>query len=502
MRAEIDESFGVLPHPTLADAALTRARDLGATHAQFRLDRVRTARSFLRDGDRQGSQDETDIGIAVRVLRRGAWGFAASTRLTPAAAVGVAEEAVAVADAVATLGGRRAEPVEEPVYHNEVWASAPLIDPFSVPEEDRVAILREWTGRLRAAPEIDQVLAKLVVTRENKFYADLAGTVTLQQRVRLHPQLLVSGHDSRAGRSVSLRTVGPPTARGLEYLSGQGWDWDGELAALPAQLAEKLRAEPVEPGHHDLVLDPSHLWLTVHESVGHATELDRALGHEISYAGTTFATPAGLGSLRYGSSQMNVRADRTVPHGLATIGFDDEGVAARSWNLVEDGVLTGFQFDRSTAAAIGAPGSAGCAFAESARHLPLSRMPNVSLLPAPGGPSTDELISAVGEGIYLAGSDSFSIDPRRETFQFSAQRAHRIHRGRLVGQLAGVAYQARTVDFWAALSALGGERSYRLFGADLCGKGQPLQVAAASHGCPGAVFSGIRVVDTAGTGAR
>jgi TldD protein len=185
-----------------------------------------------------------------------------------------------------------------------------------------------------------------------------------------------------------------------------------------------------------------------------------------------------------------------MPYGLATTGFDDEGVAAQSWPLVESGVLTGCQFDRRTAAAIGAPRSVGCAFAESAAHVPLARMPNVSLLPSANGPDTDELISAVGEGIYLVGSDSFSIDTLRDGFQFSAQRAYRIHEGRLAGQLAGVAYQGRTTGFWAALRALGGARSYRTFGADMCGKGQPLQIAAASHGCPTALFQDVRVVNT------
>lgn len=496
MTPAIDGSFTALPLHALADAALNRARALGAAHASFRLDRVRTAQTITHNGHLRGSRDSTETGLAVHVTRHGASGFAGSDELTPAAAALVAEQAVEVADACSALGNRFVDLAEEPVYSDEIWVSGSALNPLSVPESQRVAVLVEWSERLLAAAEISQVLAKLVVTQENKFYADLAGTVTTQQRIRIHPQVLVAGMESRTGRSATLRTLGPPTARGWEYLSGDGWDWDTELAELPWHLGEKLRAKPVEPGDYDLVIDPSNLWLTIHESVGHATELDRALGYEASYAGTTFATPDGLGSLRFGSPLMNVTADRTAEHGLATVGFDDEGVAAQSWNLVENGVLTGFQIDRRTARVVGAQRSNGCAFAESAAHVPLQRMPNVSLRPGPGCLSTKELITGVDAGIYLVGSDSFSIDARRDNFQFTAQRAYRVHKGRLDGQLSGVAYQARTTDFWAALNALGGEQTYRMFGADLCGKGQPMQAAATSHGCPSALFQRIHVLNT------
>ncbi|WP_406632454.1 TldD/PmbA family protein [Amycolatopsis sp. WGS_07] len=486
--AGIDEAFLALPLSGLADAALSRARELGAAQSSFRFERVRKAHSVVHDRAVRGSVDETVTGLSVRVRRRDVTGFCAIAEATPDAAARASEEAVAVAEAASALGERTAEPVQEPVYRNKTWVSPVAVDPFSAPEAERTGTLLDWSARLLAGNPVKQVVAHLFAVKENKFYADSAGTVTTQQRIRLHPLVFVTG------AAAALRTLGPPTCRGLEYLDGDGWDWDAELAALPGHLAEKERATPVEPGVHDLVLDPSNLWLTLHESVGHATELDRVLGHEASYAGTSFAAPDSLGSLRFGSSLMNVTADRTAAHGLATIGFDDEGVAAQSWPLVENGVLTGFQSDRGTARAIGAERSTGCSFAESARHVPLPRMPNVSLRPASGGPGLEDLISGVGEGIYLAGSDSFSIDTRREHFQFSAQRAYRIRDGRLAGQLSGVAYQARTTAFWRALAALGGPSSYQVFGADMCGKGQPMQTSATSHGCPAAVFAGIRVV--------
>jgi TldD protein len=486
--------------PVLADAALSRARDLGAEHASFRAARVRAGRSLLRDGVRQDGQDTTDTGLAVRLWHRGTPGFAAVAELTPDAAAGAATRAVSMARLCAALDGGeprdRAGLAEEPVHRDARWTSAYRIDPFDVPEDERVGVLAEWSRRLLAAAEVRHVLAFLTAVREDTFYADLAGTVTSQRRIRVHPLLMAQGADPRGDATATMRTSAPPTGRGWEYLQGEGWDWEAEIAGLPELLAGRLRARPVRPGRYDLVIDPSNLWLTIHESIGHATELDRVRGSETSYSGTSFVSPDDLGSLRFGSELMNVTADRTDPHGLATVGFDDEGVAAQSWSLVRDGVLAGFQLDRRTAALAGAARSNGCSYAESAMHVPLQRMPNVGLLPAPGGPDTGELIAGVEDGIYVAGAASPSIDMERRTFRFTAQRCHRIRGGRLGEQLAGVAYQASTTEFWSALIALGGERSHGLFGADLCGKGRPVQVAAAGHGCPAAVFGGIRVVDT------
>ncbi|WP_320066163.1 TldD/PmbA family protein [Micromonospora sp. RTGN7] len=500
--ARIDPSFLALPLAELAGAALDRARRLGVGHAAVRVARTRARRLLLHDGRLRGSQDTTELGLSVGVLHGGARGFAAVPEVTPAAAASAAERAVAVARVCRAAGAEPVELAPEPVHADRRWSSPCRIDPFAVPEPEAVALLASWSRRLLAAPVVAHVLAKVSAVRETTWYADTAGTSVVQQRVRVHPQLLVVGAGPDGG-SATLRTLGPPTARGWEYLAdSDGWDWAAELAELPEHLAGKLRARPVRPGRYDLVMAPSHLWLTIHESVGHATEADRALGHEISYAGGTFATPADVGSLHYGSELMTVTADRTDPHGLATVGYDDEGVAAGSWTLVRDGVLTGLQTDRHTAVRLGADRSTGCAYAESATHVPISRLPNVSLRPAPDGPDTASLVSGVEDGILLVGSDSWSIDTQRRRFQFTAQRAHRIRRGRLDGQLAGVAYQAGTTDFWGSLVAVGGPGTYHSFGADLCGKGQPVQAAAASHGCPTAVFRGVRVVDTGAEGAR
>ena len=507
MPREIDESFVALPLRALADAALARARALGATHADFRLERVRGASWRLRDGRLAGTSDATDTGYAVRVVHDGAWGFASGVDLTMDAAARVAGQAVAMAKlsarvAAAAGSADRVEFAAEPVYADRTWVSAYEVNPFEVPDADKTALLAEWSGRLLAADGVAHADASLAVVQENKFYADTAGTSTTQQRIRVHPQLTAVAVDGASGRFDEMRTLAPPVGRGWEYLTGTGWDWDGELERIPPLLAEKMRAPSVEAGTYDLVVDPSNLWLTIHESIGHATELDRALGYEAAYAGTSFATFDKLGSLVYGSPVMNVTGDRTAEHGLATIGYDDEGVAAQSWDLVRDGILVGYQLDRRIARACGFERSNGCAYADSPAHVPVQRMPNVSLRPAPDGPSTEELISRVERGIYIVGDRSWSIDMQRYNFQFTGQRFFRIENGRLAGQLRDVAYQATTTDFWGSMEAVGGPGTHVLGGAMNCGKAQPGQVASVSHGCPSALFRGVNVLNTAQEAGR
>lgn len=501
MAHEIDETFLALPLRALADAALARARALGAAHADFRFERVRSASWRLRDAKLAGSSDSTELGYAVRVVHGGAWGFASGVDLTMDAAARVAGQAVAMAklSAQVSKAAGASDAVElaaEPVHADQTWVSAYEIDPFAVPDADKTGLLAQWSERLLAADGVAHADASLLTVHENKFYADTAGTVTTQQRVRLHPTLTAVAVDPATGEFDSMRTLAPPVGRGWEYLTGTGWDWDAELAGIPDLLAEKMRAPAVEAGAYDLVVDPSNLWLTIHESIGHATELDRALGYEAAYAGTSFATFDQLGTLAYGSPIMNVTGDRTAEHGLATIGFDDEGVAAQSWDLVKGGTLVGYQLDRRIAALTGFERSNGCAYADSPGHVPVQRMANVSLQPAPDGPSTDELIGDVERGIYVVGDRSWSIDMQRYNFQFTGQRFFKIENGRLAGQLRDVAYQATTTDFWGSMSAVGGPQTYVLGGAFNCGKAQPGQVAAVSHGCPSALFRNVNILNT------
>ena len=490
---EIDPEFTALPLRALADAALSRARDLGAEHVDFRLERVRRQTLRLSDGRLETSADADDLGFAVRVVKDGTWGFAAGIDLTPDAAVRVAEQAVDVAKVAAAITRERIELAPEPVHGERVWVSSYEVDPFTVPIGDKVALLSDWSRRLLSDGRVAHSDASLLQVKENKFYADAAGTVTMQQRVRVAP--VVNAVGVHEGGFDTMRSLAPPAGRGYEYLTGTAWDWDAELARIPEHLAEKLAAPSVEAGVYDLVIDPSNLWLTIHESIGHATELDRALGYEAAYAGTSFATPDKLGSLQYGSKVMNIVGDRTAEHGLSTIGYDDEGVETQSWDIVRDGRFVGYQTDRRIAHLTGRERSNGCAFADSPSSMPLQRMANVSLQPAPDGPTTEELISGVDRGIYIVGDKSWSIDMQRYNFQFTGQRFYRIEKGRLAGQLRDAAYQAVTTDFWNSMEAVGGPQTYVLGGAFNCGKGQPGQVAPVSHGAPSALFRGVNILN-------
>jgi TldD protein len=503
--SRIDPDFLALPLDALADAALQHARTAGASHADLRVQRMRGGQLVLRDARLSSATDSTSSGLAVRVLLDGVWGFAATDELTPEAAVRTAEQALAMARISGPLMHERVELAPEPVHRNAEWVSTYRRDPFDIPVEERAAHLAGWASTLLAAPIVDHADLSVNLAKEQKYYADLAGTVTRQQRVLIEPEIsvLAIGKDGPE----SMRSLGPPSARGWEYLDGDGWDWAAEVAELPDLLAERLRAPSVQAGAYDLVIDPSNLWLTIHESVGHATELDRALGYEAAYAGTSFATLDRLNTFRYGSELMSITGDRTTEHGGATIGFDDEGVATQAWDIVSDGVLVGFQLDRAMAAKCGFAASNGCAYADSALNVPVQRMANVSLrhgsaTPGSADLSTTELIAGVSDGLYVVGDKSWSIDMQRYNFQFTGQRFYRIKGGKLAGQVKDAAYQGSTPTFWGSLRALGGAQTYYLGGASNCGKAQPGQSAWVSHGAPSAVFEGVKVLNTRDEGAR
>ncbi|MBV9514622.1 MAG: TldD/PmbA family protein [Mycobacteriaceae bacterium] len=497
MARGIDADFVQMPRQRLADAALSAAVDAGATHADLRIHRIVTEVIHLRDAALETAVISRELGLAVRVIVDGTWGFASHADLTPEVAADTARRAVQVARTLRQLNAEHVRLADEPVYRDAEWVSSYQTDPFEVASADKIAVFQDYSDRLLSADGVDHVSARFHGVKEQTFYADVYGSSITQQRVRVLPTLEAVAVDGAAGSFDSMRTLAPPTARGWEAVVDDGiWNWSDELAELPSLLTEKVKAPSVTPGPTDLVIDPSNLWLTIHESVGHATEYDRAIGYEAAYAGTSFATPDKLGSLRYGSPVMNVTADRRVDHGLASVGYDDDGVAAQTWDLVRGGVFVGYQLDRVFAPRLGQARSNGCSYADSPHHVPIQRMANVSLQPSDDDVSTADLIARVDNGLYIVGDKSWSIDMQRYNFQFTGQRFFTIRQGRLAGQLRDVAYQATTTDFWGSLEAVGGRSTWRLKGAFNCGKAQPGQVAAVSHGCPSALFRGVRVLNT------
>jgi TldD protein len=493
----VDADFLALPRHQLADAALSAALAAGASHADLRVHRTTTELIQLRDRELETSIITREVGFAVRVIVDGTWGFASHADLDPDVAAETARRAVRVATTLARLNTERVELAPEPVYSDVSWVSSYRIDPFDVTTADKIGVLDEYSSRLLASDGVDHVSAALHAVKEQTFYADTLGSSITQQRVRVLPTLDAVAVDAAEGTFDSMRTLAPPMGRGWEAVASDDvFDWTTELAQLPALLSEKVKSPSVTAGPTDLVIDPTNLWLTIHESIGHATEYDRAIGYEAAYAGTSFATPDKLGTMRYGSPAMNVTADRTVEFGLATVGFDDEGVQAQSWDLVRDGIFVGYQLDRVFAPRLGVARSNGCSYADSPHHVPIQRMANVSLQPGPDDLSTDELVSRVDDGIYVVGDKSWSIDMQRYNFQFTGQRFFKITGGRLDGQLRDVAYQATTTDFWGSLEAVGGPSTWRLGGAFNCGKAQPGQVAAVSHGCPTSLFRGVNILNT------
>ena len=492
----VNAEFLALPLAALADAALGRARQLGAEYAALRVVSTRSQYLSLRDLDPETAVTSDDVGVSVRVVHDGSWGFAAGLVLTTDEAARLAERAVAVARVSRPVSAERVVLAAEPTYPDRVWSSRYEIDPFTVSDQDKVAALVELSERLKAGDGVDFTTASLQAVRENVFYADSFGTTTTQTRVRVEPSLSATTVDPATGAFESMRTLTPPAAAGWEYVLDQESGLADEVAQIPELLAAKVKAPSVRAGDYDLVIDGSNLFLTIHESIGHATELDRVLGYEAAYAGTSFATYDKLGHFHYGSPVMNVTGDRDTDWGLASVGWDDEGVAGQHWDIIRDGVLVGYQTDRAMAALKDLGRSNGAAYADSARHVPVQRMVNVSLRPDPDGGSVDDLVSRVEDGIYIVGDNSWSIDMQRYNFQFTGQRFFKIDQGVVTGQLRDVAYQATTTDFWRSMEAVGGPETVYRGGTFNCGKAQPGQISPASHASPAALFRGVRILNT------
>lgn len=480
----------------LSDVALKTARKLGATYADIRINRYRFESISTRERQVQQVARNQSFGFGVRVLVKGTWGFSSSRNVSASEVERVTRQAVEIARANSAHQRKpiRLVPVEKVVT---AWKSAHEKDPFDVPLDDKIQFLLKLNEKAMGVRGVSFVNSAMLFVNEQKFYASTDGSQIEQYIIRSFPNFTVTAIDAARGDFQQRSGLGGPQGMGYEYVEKYRWMEEAEEAGEEA--VQKLKAKPVAAGRYDLVLHPTHLWLTIHESVGHPTELDRALGWEANYAGTSFLTPEKTGKLRYGSKIVNFFADRTQLTGLATVGYDDEGVPAQKWYLVKDGMFIDWQTTRDLAALVGRKSSYGCLHADSWGSVPFPRMPNISLEPSNNNVSLDDLISDVKNGILIFGNGSFSIDQQRYNFQFGGQTFWEIKNGKRVGMLRDAAYQSRTTDFWAACDGLGGQATYDLGGSFNDGKGEPGQSNAVSHGCPVARFRNINVLNTAVT---
>jgi TldD protein len=477
----------------LADIALNIARRMGVTYADIRINRYRTESISTREQQVQNVSRGQNFGFGVRVLYKGTWGFASSRSVTPDDVRRITQQAVEIARANSMYQRKRVSLVGADKVVTS-WKSAFEKDPFDVSIDDKIQLLLSINSSALKTSGVSFVSSSMGWVNEQKFFASTDGSRIEQYLIRGNPNFNVTAINRANGDFQTRSALGGPQGMGYEYMEKH--DWKGEAQQAGEEAVMKLKAKPVEPGMHDLILHPSHLWLTIHENVGHPTELDRALWMEANYAGTSFLTPDKTGKLQYGSKIVNFVADRTQPTGLATVGYDDEGVPAQSWHLVKDGIFVDWQTTRDLAAMTGRKKSYGCNHSDSWGSISFPRMPNVSLEPASDDTSLDDLIADVEKGILIYGDGSYSIDQQRYNFQFGGQVFWEIKNGKRGEMLRDVAYQSRTTDFWNACDGLGGKATYELGGSFNDGKGEPGQSNAVSHGCPVARFRKINVLNT------
>jgi TldD protein len=476
-----------------ADRALESARALGATYADIRINRYRNNFVATREDRVLQIVDGESYGFGVRVIADGSWGFAASATVAPDEIERAVRDAVTIARAAAVL---RSSPVvlAPSDAYTDSWRTPIAIDPFAVPIEEKVDLLLSINREALRAPGARFCSSHLFSANEHKFFASSEGSRIEQEIYRIWPSFTVTAVSDSGSDFQSRSGFCMPTGQGFEYCRTYPMLEDARKAGEDA--VEKLKSPQIEPGRRDLVLLPSHTWLVLHESIGHATELDRALGFEANFAGTSFVTVENLGALQYGSEHVTVVGDRTERNGLATVGYDDEGVRATRFDIIRNGRFVGYQTTREQAPWIGDEHSHACAYADSYARVPMQRMPNVSLMPGNVPMSLDDLVAGVDDGVLIAGDGSWSIDQQRRNFQFGGQTFHQIRNGRVTHMLRDVAYQSTTVEFWNACDAVCSAEHYELGGSYFCGKAQPEQVAPVSHGSAPARFRSVNFINT------
>ncbi len=474
----------------IAELAVEAALHAGAEYADARVVLIRRQDVYVHDLSPKSIDDDYDAGIGVRVLKCGAWGFSSVSRLDADSARKAALDAVEVADASALASGKeKVRLVAEPAHRGR-FETPVRIDPFSVSLEEKTSLLLRVNEIMLAKKGIVKAFAYCNTSRRHQFFASSEGTLveTLVTTVNAaYNAVAVEGGDSQE------RSYGDyPLNSGWEHILAMKLEENAERTAEEAKA--KLSAAFPEEGPADLLLDPAHLSLTIHESAGHSTELDRVLGYEANYAGTSFLTLDKLGSFRYGSDAVSLVADNTLPGGLATTGFDDEGVECQRWDIVKNGIFTNYSTTREVAGQAGYKRSFGSGRADGYASLPINRIPNLSLMPGDADVSPEEMAEGIEKGIWIEGHGSWSIDQRRLNFQFGGDLFFKIENGKKTGMLRDVLYQSITPDFWGSVDLVSGKRFWEPRGFTTCGKGEPPQSAQMTNGAPWARVRNIRIL--------
>jgi TldD protein len=485
------------PLASILARALDEAKRAGALHAEARLHRRRYQHVKTREDHVVTASSAESYGLALRVLAFGAWGFASSPDTTLESAREVVERAVAVARA--SRGAQKRAIALCPVSRVvDAWQTSFIIDPFDVPLSEKAEMLLEIWSEARKVAQVAFLEGAAHAFDEWKLLATSDGSLIEQRVVRVGAGYSITAKSDRTGDIATRAHELPPMQAGWEYITGSTLVSDARQMA--EQAAMKLKAPEIEEGKRDLVLAPSNLWLVIHESVGHATEVDRMFGYEADVAGTTFVGANDLGMLTFGSALVTLAADKTTKGGLATCAYDDEGVKTQRWLLVDEGRLVGCQTTREQAAWLGEPQSRGTAYAENHECPPLQRMPNVSLAPQPRGRTLDDLVAATDDGVMVTGVGSWSIDQQRRNFQFGGQMFYEIRGGRIRHALKDAVYQSNTLEFWRSCDDVGGPDAWELHGTLFDGKGDPGQSNPVSHGCSPARFRQVAVLRAASEG--
>jgi TldD protein len=496
-----------------ADIALNAARSKGATYTDVRIGRYLQQFLFTRETRVQNIVNAESYGIGIRVIANGTWGFAATSDVTPEGIAKCAETAVSIAKANSKMQTEPVELAPQKGVGEVVWNTPIQKNAFTIPVEQKIDLLMKVNGEAMKNGAT-YVTSNLFFVNEQKYLASSDGSYIDQDIHRIWPTFTVTAVDKTAGKFKTRDALSSPMGMGYEYLDGMssekiigpkglvgyrnGYDMVEDAIAAAQQATEKIKAKSVEAGKYDLVLDPNHLGLTIHESVGHPLELDRVLGYEANYAGTSFATldKWKTKNFNYGSKLVNIVADKTQAYALGTVGYDDEGVPCKEWDLIKDGVLVNYQAIRDQVKIIGEKESHGCCYADDWGSVQFQRMPNVSLKPGSDKLNVNEMIKGVEKGIYIIGRGSYSIDQQRYNFQFGGQLFYEIKNGEIAGMLEDVAYQSNTQEFWNSCVQICDKDDYRTFGSFFDGKGQPSQVSAVSHGSSTTRFNGVNVINT------